>query len=259
MTFCGSGRSAIRVRLTRGRAQTTMATGDGDSRDPDEILTTPEMGRKLIVALRSVSSPAAEMQAVADRGDLALRRDLLTRIDAMDKATTLWHDDLVRVPTEVQKSIGALRDLLEQARLTSIAEVRGEMERMNGASGRERERISGEVKTLIQVSEERFSSIQTQFTAQKESAGETQKSSQAAIAKSEASTAEAIRALTATFNTVIASQDSKYDDLKERLVSLESRGTSRTEFSGTAIAVVTAIFIGAGAILAAISLIAFHH
>ena len=63
--------------------------------------------------------------------------------------------------------------------------------------------------------------------AQKQFAGETQKSSQAAIAKSENSTAEAIKALTSTFNSSIADVRRQADELKSRL----DRGEGRTSVS----------------------------
>jgi uncharacterized protein YyaL (SSP411 family) len=59
--------------------------------------------------------------------------------------------------------------------------------------------------------------IAAALQAQKESAGETQKTSQAAIAKSETSTSEAIKALTTTFNVSISGLTNLYNDLKGRL------------------------------------------
>jgi hypothetical protein len=210
--------------------------------DPD-IMTPAELGNKLVVALRSVSDPQALMQAIADRSSLNLRGELNTKIEAMDKAVVLWHDDLVRVPTEVQKAVSSLRELLEQTIEKSAAKTLGEMRqdvaRLDGRTVEVREKVLGQITTLTEVSEERFKSIQIQFTllkqateqldlanktaiaaalqAQKESAGETQKSSQAAIAKSETSTSEAIKALTTTFTLALSGLTDRYNDLKSRL------------------------------------------
>jgi hypothetical protein len=224
-----------------------MATDDSD------IMTPAELGNKLVVALRSVSDPQALMQAIADRTAINLRNELITKIDAMDKAVVLWHDDLVRVPTEVQKAVSALRELLEQTIEKSAAKTLGEMRqdvaRLDGRTVEVREKVLGQITTLTEVSEERFKSIQIQFTllkqateqldlanktaiaaalqAQKESAGETQKSSQAAIAKSETSTSEAIKALTQTFNVAIQGLTDRYNDLKSRF----DRGEGKTSVS----------------------------
>ena len=80
--------------------------------DEDEVLPPREILQKVSTALRLVA-----------RGDplVSLRQELATRFDAIetrfaqnDKATQLVHDDYVRVPTQVDKAVEALRNLLEQ-------------------------------------------------------------------------------------------------------------------------------------------------
>lgn len=209
---------------------------------PPDIMTPKDLGEKLVVALRSVSDPQAMMQAISDRSTATLRSEILTQINSMQKATDLWHEDLVRVPTEVQKAVSNIREFMEQTVARSSAELQGNV-------GREIEGLLGQINTLSEVSEERFKGITVQFNllkqateqldlanktaiaaalqAQKESAGETQKSSQAAIAKSETSTSEAIKALTASFNTAIAGITDRYNDLKGRM----DRGEGKTSVS----------------------------
>ena len=125
-----------------------MATRD-QIPDDNDIMSPSDMGKKLVVALRSVSEPQAVMQAIADRATIQLRQELITRIDSMERATSLWHDDLVRVPTEVQKSVGALRELIEQSIMRARAELEGEVLK-------EVLKNRGEIKTLSSLSEERF-------------------------------------------------------------------------------------------------------
>ena len=261
--------------------------------DPD-IMTPIELGQKLVTALRSVSDPQALMQAIADRTAINLRNELTTKIEAMDKAVVLWHDDLVRVPTEVQKAVSAVREVLEQVIFKTRAEINadlgnklavgcGEIKKLDAYVSEHQkavslafdaqndrldnqvkivmEMVSGRVATLAEVSEERFKSIQIQFTllkqateqldlanktaiaaalqAQKESAGETQKSSQAAIAKSELSTSEAIKSLTTTFNVAIGGLTDRYNDLKGRL----DRGEGKSSQSDPAIDRMNALLI----------------
>jgi TolA-binding protein len=229
--------------------------------DDSDIMTPAELGQKLVVALRSVSDPQALMQAIADRTALNLRSELITKIDAMEKAVVLWHDDLVRVPTEVQKSVAAVREILEQVILRSKSEVHDDLSNKIEKSFGEIVKLNGKIATLSEVSEERFKSIQIQFTllkqateqldlanktaiaaalqAQKESAGETQKSSQAAIAKSETSTSEAIKALTTTFQVAISALTDRYNDLKSRL----DRGEGKSSQSDPAIERMNALLI----------------
>lgn len=251
------------------------------STDDQDIMTPSELGQKLVVALRSVSDPQALMQAIADRSILNLRSELTTKLESMDKATTLWHEDLVRVPTEVQTRIAGLRELMQEIIQKYSFELRhdlgesigknsGQIEKLNGVLAEHQkavtiafeaqtervdgatklvgEMVQGRVATLTEVSEERFKSIQIQFTllkqateqldlanktaiaaalqAQKESAGETQKSSQAAIAKSETSTSEAIKALTTTFNVAISGLTDRYNDIKGRMDRGEGKSST---------------------------------
>ena len=168
--------------------------------------------------------PTLRTMELVDKAVYQLEGKFEARVAGIEKATILQHDDLVRVPTEVQKVTVALRELLES-----------------------------KIDKLAEVSEERFKSIQTQFTllkqateqldnanktaiaaalqAQKESAGETQKTSQAAIAKSEASTSEAIRALTTTFGAATTAQADRINDLKGRL----DRGEGKTSVTDPAV------------------------
>src|SRR5580692_7957951 len=92
-----------------------------DSNEEDEIKPN-DLGRKLIVALRSVTDPQALMQSISDRSIVALRGELATQIAAINRGVDLAHDDLVRVPTDVQKAITALREVIE-ARLEGLAEI----------------------------------------------------------------------------------------------------------------------------------------
>lgn len=228
------------------------------SDDPDEILGPAELGRKLVIALRSVSDPQALMQSIADRSNTTLRNELTPRIDSIVEAIKVAHENFVRVPTDVQKSVTALQALLEQYIRASLATLQAEI-------GRELERIHGSTDKLSEVSDERFRSIAVQFTllkqateqldianktaiaaalqAQKEQAEETKRTSQTAIAKSEASTGEAIKALTSStgeaikalttnFNTAITGIEVRINDLKGRL----DRGEGKSGVSDPEIA-----------------------
>jgi chromosome segregation ATPase len=182
------------------------------------------------------------------RAEFAIQMEAVnTRFMAMDKAVALQHEDLVRVPTDVMKTTTALRDYLEE-------KIGGLLQQINSVLGREIERLNGRIDTLSEKNEERFKGIQTQFTllkeattqldltnktaieralnAQKESAAETQKSSQAAVAKSEASTTESIKTLTVTLQQQFGTITDRINDLKGRL----DRGEGGREKTDPAIA-----------------------
>jgi hypothetical protein len=213
-------------------------------------------------------SQLARALELISKGDplVSLRTELRTQFDAVstrfqsiDKATELQHDDLVRVPTQVDRAVGALRELL-------LAQIRAEMAE-----------VGGKLNALGEVSEERFRGVQTQFNllkqateqldlanktaiaaalqAQKESAGETQKSSQAAIAKSEASTSESIKALTAAFTTEIKGANDRINDVKSRLdrgEGIGSGGHQQKIEGNTNLFAVVALIIAAGTLAYAI-------
>lgn len=167
----------------------------------------------------SVLTTAALLREVA-----SLKELVFTRIDAIDKAITVAHDDLVRVPTEVQKTVGNLRDLHDQRF----------------------EAVEKELEYRTTLYNEKFASVQTQFrerdtrveqtakdnkvavdaalSAAKEAFGEQNKSSALAIAKSETSIAKQIDSLVALITTATKALDDKITDAKDRLTRLEGKG-----------------------------------
>lgn len=209
-------------------------------------------------------------EAIDRRVDNA-ERVISARIEGMEKAVGVFQSDLTRVPTQLDRAIGSLRDLIE-SRLLANEELNSA--KRDGILGVLEQRLDGmdkaiqlfqkfsdqqpgfvrdQVMHLRELHEAGFESIRTQFTllkqateqldlanktaiaaalqAQKESAGETQKSSQAAIAKSENSTSEAIKALTNTFTTAINGLLDRFNDLKSRM----DRGEGRTSPETTAV------------------------
>lgn len=217
--------------------------------------------------LRSVSDPQAQMQAIADRAVRNLRTELNTKINAMEQATSLWHDDLVRVPTDVQKTTDALRDFLEEFVGRTLSDLRGEI-------GREIETTRGDITQMRAVSDERQKFIEKQFlllkeshetfvltngtaierafNAQKEVANETQRFSEKAIAKSETATAEAIKATNNTFDAAFRGLNDRYNDLKSRLDRGEGLGFGRDragEQSSSRLFSVAALVIAGGTLV----------
>ena len=212
-----------------------MALGDNSSSSGGQPQIQVPVAPSTELALTAVN---------ALRAELSIRNSASQqRMDIMDAAVKLQHEDMVRVPTEVQKATTATRELLEQVIARTAGEIAAEIAK-----------VRGELNTQVSLSEEKFKSVQTQFTllkqateqldlanktaiaaalqAQKESAGETQKSSQAAIAKSETSTSEAIKTLTATFAQQFTAATDRFNDLKSRL----DRGEGRVSASDPAIA-----------------------
>ena len=165
-----------------------------------------------------VNALPAEIRAQADR-DLdavraeihALRELLIARLDGMDKASELLAENVRQFPSDLDKATRALREVLE-----------------------------GMVRSVQDVSAEKFTAIEGTFAsnalaltaalaAQKEAAAEQNKSNTLAITKSEQATKETIAANAAQTSTGLGSLSRELGDLKERLVRLESGGVATRE------------------------------
>lgn len=234
--------------------------------DDADLLTPSDLGKKLIVALRSVTDTQALMQAVADRSCAALSRELTARLDAMEQATSLWHDDLVRVPTDVQKAITGTEAIFE-ARLATLRAV-------DDHSTQERQLILGHVTENLrsareylqselvgnkQLYLEKFTAIEdtitvlkdtindrfTQndqntekaFNAAKTAVGEQNASNTASAAKSENNLTKLIESLNDSIKTLSettdkrieqnkSNTDDKIENLKEQVARLDNRISS---------------------------------
>jgi hypothetical protein len=159
-----------------------------------------------------ISRFESELQASAQLNDAkldAVSEVLKQRLDGMDKAIELFQKFTDRQPDFVRDQVMHLRELHDEG----FKGIQEQFRLLKAAT----EQLDLANKTAIAAA----------LQAQKESAGETQKSSQAAIAKSETSTSEAIKALTATFTAAIAGASARIDDIKGRL----DRGEGRTSIS----------------------------
>lgn len=156
-----------------------------------------------------------------------LREVIFTRLDGNDRAIVLFNENLTRVPTDTDKQVQHLRELHEE-RIVSVE---------TGASL--------QLKAAIDKFTEMFASIQVQFRerdvrsesskiasdialaaalqAAKEAVGEQNKSSTAAISKSEASTIKQIEQMGTLIQQVGKALDEKFSDVKDRLTLIEGR------------------------------------
>jgi hypothetical protein len=146
-----------------------------------------------------------------------LKEVIFTRLDGMDRAIVLFNENITRVPTDTDKQIVRLRELVFER---------------------------------FKVQDQKFDSVQTQFVerdkrtdqlsladktavaaalqAAKEAVGKQQDASDKAITKSETVTTKLIDQLVTLIQTNTKSLDDKNADNKERVTRLESekRGSS---------------------------------
>lgn len=159
------------------------------------------------------SDPTSLTTQMILREIAALKELVFTRLQAMDTAIVVAHDDLVRVPTEVQKAVGNLESLHD--------------EKFKG--------VEKEFDNRDSLYAEKFRSIQTQF--EERDTREEQKSKdnkvaidaalqaqKEAVGKSETATVKQIDQLGILIAEKSKASDDKISDVKDRLTRLEGRG-----------------------------------
>ena len=190
----------------------------------------------------------------------SLKELVMAQIESIKTSIIVAHDDMVRVPTEVQKQVGNLKELIEDrldrankenALVRTIIETRLDgmdkaIELLQSGADKFPRLVDEKITALERLHEEKFASIQKQFEerdtrteqsskdskvavdaalqAQKESAVAQNQSNAASITKSEAGFIKQIDQLTVLIQTMTKAFDDKINDLKDRFNRGEGRG-----------------------------------
>jgi hypothetical protein len=171
---------------------------------------SPPRGYQASGGLVPVPDPTLLTTQLVDKAITALEGKLQTRFDAMDRAAELVREDYTRVPTQVDRAILNLRDLLEQKidNLHSVSD-----EKFEGIANQFIERD----KRTDQLTVASATAVQAAFAAQKEAVSEQNKSNSLAITKSENSTLESLKQLRDLFQADSKATNDKINDLKSRI------------------------------------------
>jgi rubrerythrin len=170
------------------------------------------------------------------------------RLDGMDKAVIIFQDSLTRVPTDTDKQVGHLRELL-LSELAKVSQMHEEKFRSIGVQFTERD-----VRTE-QTSRDSKVAVDAALQAAKEAVGEQNKSSALAIAKSEAATTKQIDQLGVLISNTTAGLNDKIEDIKARLTLIEGKDSGGATRSQSTLAMMSiavaavAAFISIAAIL----------
>jgi predicted outer membrane protein len=177
--------------------------------DPDPTtLTTAQLLRELF-SLREI------LQAKLDgnKNEVDTRFDaVLVRIDAIDKATVLFEENLTRVPTEVDKAILHLRELI-------FAELKTIQQQFYAVAQQFEERDTRVREAAVATK----TAVDAALQAQKEAFGQQNTTFAQSIEKSEISITKQIDSLVQNQTTQIQSITTLYGDLKDRMTRIESQ------------------------------------
>lgn len=203
-----------------------------------------------------VADPSALTTSAILREISNLEKLLSARIDAVEKAVDTAHENLVRVPTEVDKAIGQLKMVVDE-RGNALNERFGTVsERFVSIQTQFSERDT----RTDQTSRDSKVAVDAALQAAKEAVGEQNRSSALAISKSEVATMKQIDQMGTLIASNVAGIATSINDLKERLTRLEgsnlgSRATETAHNTATstqiAIAgVLIALVVGGSTLLA---------
>lgn len=155
---------------------------------------------------KHLADPTTRTTEVLSREIASLKELLYSRIEAIENAVKVAHDDLVRVPTETQKAVASLQLLLEtritgnrqectnqfraadQASVLIRAVIETRLDGMDKAitllqdtADKFPARIDEKITSLQEVHEGKFQSIQTQFVERDVRTDQTSRDSKVAV------------------------------------------------------------------------------
>jgi hypothetical protein len=179
----------------------------------------------------------------------ALKELLTTRIEAVEKAVEIAHADLVRVPTEVQKAVGNLKEL-HHGKFEEQAALRDEK-----FAGVQKQLEERDVR-VEQSARDTKTAVDAALAAQEKAVGKQTETFSESIGKSEAGFTKQIDQIGARITDLTKNFDEKIDGLKQRLDRGDGRGegtaTARTTQQSSN-ALIVAIVIGIAGFLTGVA------
>ena len=160
----------------------------------------------------------------------SLKELVFTTIGGIQDAIKVAHDDMVRVPTEVQKAVGTLKDILDQ-KIVALEQS------MRDAAQLRDEKFAGVAKqfetlniSIGKTSEVAKTAVDAALQAAKELVLQQNISAAQSAAKQEASFSKQIDAQGLLIQTTAKASDEKVNDIRERLLRLEAKKEGTAEY-----------------------------
>ena len=165
-----------------------------------------------------------------ERGLAALRDVLETRLDGMDRASVLLHENMSRIPSDTDKQIAHVRQLHDQ-------KFEGVHSALAGLSaGIQKQFDERDVRSKAAEDAAKVA-VNAALQAQKEAAGAQNESNAAAILKSESATVKQIDGILALLASSTKGTDEKIASINGRL----DRGEGQSKGVGSALTVAMAV------------------
>lgn len=175
--------------------------------EPHPVIPFPDPSSMTMSVIERVVSQRSELVGAQLQVVDAKFEVIAERINGIDRATALFQDSLIRVPTDVDKQVGNLRSIHDE-RFTSIRSEVSALAQQIALQFEERDK-RGE-----RESRDNKVAVDAAFAAQKEAASEQNKSNTLAITKSELATAETINKLEQLVTANLKGLNDKVEDLK---------------------------------------------
>jgi len=178
----------------------------------------------------SVIDPSRLTTQMVWREVESLKELLITRLDAIEKATIVAHEDLVRVPTEVQKQVAGLRELHDEKfivnaeRIASLAAVLEKYETEFIKVAKLEESLTDFKEVVTENKKDSKEAVSAALLAAKELVANQNASNATAAGKNEANVTKQIDGLTTLIQTLSNGLEGKISDVKDRLTRIEGVG-----------------------------------
>lgn len=179
--------------------------GSREVQRPDPSSLTTQMTYREISGLK-------ELTYQEIRG---LKELIESRLEAIEKGIEIAHQDLVRVPTDVQEQVGTLKQLHD-------VRISYEHELASLRFDHIRDRFAWTEQNRIEQKKDSADALAAALNAAKEAVAEQNKSNVAAITKSEANVTKGMDALASLIAQMGKSIDDKINDIKDRQTKSES-------------------------------------
>ena len=183
---------------------------------------------------------------------------MVQRMDSIEKAVIVAHENLVRIPTEVDKAVGHLREVTNQRFDTTHEVFSTHLEMFSSVQKQFIERD----ERIAQTSKDSKLAIDAALQAAKEAVGERNDSFKESITKSELGTNKLLDALGLQISALANAMDGKINDMKDRLNRIEGQYVGQTTQKAeqvtsssswvSMLSLIVAFVVGVGGIVVAI-------